>query len=165
MKRLILGFFLLIFVTSCQRGNVPEGIIEMGKMISVLTDVHVIDSYVSTAAYDTTTLPAKEYYKVVYQKYKIDSLQLQKSLRYYSNKPELLDTMYYQVLRKLETMEQLENMNQQRQIKARKAVEVQKQNAAIRLKPQPHWFFKYDTAGLFDRFDRSNSLPLNTPGI
>ena len=162
MKRLIHGFFILIFVTSCQRSNVPDGIIDMGKMISVLTDVHVVDSYVSTAAYDTTTLPAKDYYKVVYKKYQIDSLKFQKSLRYYSNQPELLDTMYYQVLRKLEKIEQLENMNQQKQIKAKKALEVQKQNAAIRLKPQPHWFFKYDTTGLFDR---SNNLPLNTPGI
>lgn len=162
MKRLILGFFVLIFTAACQHGNVPEGIIEMRKMISVLTDIHVIDSYVSAAAYDSTTLAASNYYQVVYKKYQIDSLQLQKSLRYYSNKPELLDTMYHQVLRKLETMEQMENINQQRQIKVKQTLEVQKQNAAIRLKPQPHWFFKYDTSGLFNK---SYNLPGIQPGI
>lgn len=162
MKRLILGFFVLIFVTSCQQDNIPEGIIDKEKMISVLTDVHVVDSYVSTAAYDSTTLPVNDYYKVVYRKYQIDSIQLQKSLRFYSRKPELLDTMYHQVLRRMETMEQAENINQQRQIKAKQTLEVQKQNADIRLKPQPHWFFKYDTSGLFNR---SNNLPSITPGI
>lgn len=162
MKRLILGFFVLIFVTACNSDQVPEGIIENGKMISVLTDVHLIDSYLNASAYDTTTLPSASYYKVVYKKYQIDSVQLQKSLLYYSRKPELLDTMYHQVLMKLETMERIENIKQQRKIKAKEALEVQKQNATIRLKPQPNWFFKYDTSGLFNK---SKPMVLNQPGI
>lgn len=151
MKRLILGFFVLIFVTACNRNQVPEGIIENGKMVLVLTDVHLVDSYVSSAAYDTTTQPAANYYKVVYQKYKIDSVQLQKSLRYYSRDPELLDTMYHQVLKRLETMELMENSKAQQKIKAAETLELQKKNAEIRLKPQPNWFFKYDTTGLFNK--------------
>jgi hypothetical protein len=158
MKRLILGFFLLIFVTACKRSQVPKGIIENGKMILVLTDVHLVDSYVSSAAYDSTTQPVANYYKVVYQKHKIDSAQLKRSLRYYSRDPELLDTMYHQVLKRLETMELVENNKAQQKLKAAEAVEIQKKNAEIRLKPQPNWFFKYDTAGLFNK-QSPNSVP------
>jgi len=157
MKRLILGFFVLIFVSACNRNQVPDGIIENGKMILLLTDIHLVDSYVSSAAYDTTTQPAANYYKVVYQKYKTDSLQVQKSLRYYSRDPELLDTMYYKVLKRLETMELMENSKEQQKFKAAEALEIQKKNAEIRLKPQPNWFFKYDTAGLFN-----NTTPIRS---
>lgn len=151
MKRLIPGFFVLIFIAACNSNQVPKGIIENGKMILVLTDIHLVDSYVSSAAYDTTTQPVANYYKVVYQKYKTDSVQVQKSLRYYSTDPELLDTMYHQVLRRLETMELIENGRAQQKIKAAEALEIQKKNAEIRLKPQPNWFFRHDTAGLFNK--------------
>ena len=161
MKRLILGFFILIFVTACTRDQVPQGIIENGKMISVLTDIHLVESFVSSAAYDTTTQPVANYYKVIYNKHHIDSVQLQKSLRYYSKKPELLDTMYYQVLKRLDIMERNENTKVQQRSKAREALETQKRNATIRLKPQPHWFFNYDTAGLFNK----TPLPQKPPGI
>jgi len=153
MKRLMTGFFVLILLAACSRERLPEGIIENPKMISVLTDIHLIDSYVSSAAYDTTTQPAKNYYKVVYQKYKIDSVQFQRSLRYYSRQPELLDTMYYQVLKKLEWMERRENLKEQTKIKAQQALEIEKENASIRLKPQPHWFFRFDPEGLFKNSD------------
>jgi hypothetical protein len=162
MKRLIPGFFLMIFVTGCFQDKVPDGIIGNDKMILVLTDIHLVDSYVSSAAYDTTTQPAKNYYKVVYQKYKIDSGEFQMSLRYYSKQPELLDTMYYQVLKKLEKMEQRENLKEQMKIKAQQALEVEKENATIRLKPQPHWFFKYDPSGLFNN---SELIPAPPVGI
>ncbi|NEU07954.1 DUF4296 domain-containing protein [Flavihumibacter sp. R14] len=161
MKRLIPGFFVLIFVAACARNDVPQGIIESDKMISVLTDVHLVDSYVSSAAYDSTTRPIKMYYKVVYQKYKIDSVTFQKSLRYYSRQPEVLDTMYYQVLKTLERMEQWENLREQMKTKAERALEIEKQNATIRLKPQPHWFFKYDTSGLFN----NTGVPVPPTGI
>ena len=162
MKRLILGFFILIFLAACSRQKTPDGILENGKMINVLTDIHLVDSYRSTAAYDTTVQPAANYYKVVYQKHDIDSVLFQKSLRYYSRQPEVLDTMYYQVLRRLEKMEQYENLREQRKLKELREIEVQKQNATIRLKPQPNWFFKYDTSGLFDQ---TNRVPLMPAGI
>jgi hypothetical protein len=162
MKRLIPGFFLLIFVAACAREHVPEGIIDNAKMVSVLTDIHLVDSYVSSAAYDTTTQPAKNYYKVVYEKYKIDSVKFQKSLRYYSRQPELLDTMYYQVLQELERKERRENLKQQMEIKAQQVQAAEKENAAIRLKPQPNWFFNYDPSKLFDNTD---VLPAQPTGI
>lgn len=160
MKRLILGFFILIFVSACKQSQVPEGIIETRKMILVLTDVHLIDSYVSSAAYDSTTQPSANYYKVMYNKYKIDSVQLQKSLRYYSRETELLDTMYYQVLKRLETLELMENRETQQKVKAAEALEIQKKNAEIKLKPQPNWFFRYDTAGLFNKLTPTSPTAL-----
>jgi hypothetical protein len=160
MKRLITGFFVLILVAGCSREQLPEGIIENPRMISILTDIHLVDSYVSSAAYDTTTQPAKNYYKVVYQKYRVDSVEFQRSLRYYSRQPELLDTMYYQVLKKLEWMERRENLRVQMKTKAQQALETEKENASIRLKPQPHWFFKYNPEGLFNNSDILPAPPL-----
>jgi hypothetical protein len=159
MKRLIPGFFLLIFAGACTRDKAPAGILENEKMISVLTDIHLVDSYLSTSRYDTTTQPASNYKKMVYKKYGIDSVQFQKSLRYYSRRPELLDTMYYQVLQKLDRMERYEVLRQQSKAKAKELLEIEKQNATIRLKPQPNWFFKYDTAGLFNK--RSHPVPIS----
>lgn len=154
MKRLIPGFFVLIFVAACNYKQPPAGILKNDKMISVLTDIHLVDSYLGSAAYDTTTQPAANYYRVVYKKYKIDSLQFQKSLRYYSRQPEQLDTMYHQILQKLERMEQYENYQQQLAAKKRDMLELDKQNANIRLKPQPNWFFNVDTFGLFEKRNR-----------
>ena len=162
MKRLILGFFILIFLAACSRQKTPEGILENGKMINVLTDIHLVDSYRSAAVYDTTIQPAANYYKVVYMKHDIDSIRFQKSLQYYSRQPEVLDTMYHQVLQRLERMERYENLREQRKLKQARELEIQKQNATIRLKPQPHWFFKYDTSGLFNK---TTAVPLMPVGI
>jgi len=159
MKRLIPGFFILILMVGCSRKQLPEGIIENNRMISILTDIHLVDSYVSSAAYDTTTQPAKNYYKLIYQKYKIDSINFQKSLRYYARQPELLDTMYYQVLKKLEWMERRENFKEQMKIKEQQMLEREKENATIRLKPQPHWFFKFDTSQLFNNSEIIPAAP------
>lgn len=159
MKRLILVFFVSIFMTACFRGHAPAGVIERGKMISLLTDIHLIDSYMSgSGQYDTTAQPVSNYHKVVYKKFQTDSAQFQKSLRYYSLKPKLLDTMYHQVLQNLEKMERIENFKEQQKNKAKEAQEVQKKNAEIRLKPQPNWFFKYDTTGLFNRQFNNQAL-------
>lgn len=162
MKRLIPGFFILIFMAACSQKKTPAGILESGKMINVLTDIHLVDSYLASSAYDTTVQPASKFYSVVFRKHGIDSLAFRKSLKYYSRQPEVLDTMYYDVLNRLERLEQLENLRAQRKLKSLREEEVQKQNANIRLKPQAHWFFKYDTNGLFNQFNSPQLLPAVT---
>ena len=152
MKPLILVFLMSIFIASCIRDKVPGGVMERSKMIAILTDVHLIDSYLSgSGRYDTTSQPAANYYKVVYKKFETDSSKFQESVRYYSLKPQLLDTMYHQVLQNLEKMERIENLKEQRKNKAQEAIAILKKNAAIRLKPQPNWFFRNDTTGIFTK--------------
>jgi hypothetical protein len=56
-------------------------------------------------------------------------------------------------------MEQFENLRAQRKLKSLLLEETQKRDADIRLAPQPNWFFKYDTSGLFNKSNSLQPLP------
>ncbi len=151
MKYVIAGFLVVIFAVACKKNSRPDQVLQEAKMISVLTDIHVVDAYLnSSAQYDPATQPPQNYYQVIYRKYKTDSAQVEKSLKYYSKQPRLLDTMYHQVLQNLQRMEITSNLAEQQRNRKLELLNQKKRNAEIRLKPQPHWFFKYDTAAVFE---------------
>ena len=161
MKCLILFFFVSIFVTACRDGRAPEGVIENTKMISLLTDIHLIDSYFSSSGrYDSTSQPVNNYYRVVFKKYDTDSVQFQKSLRYYSANPDVLDTMYHQVLQKINRLEKIEVSKEQRKTKRSELLKLQKENAKIIFKPVPDLIFRPDTINLFNRSKYKLPVPL-----
>lgn len=130
MKRLKPCVLLLIFFFSCT--TTPEGIVPKDQMIGVLTDVHLANSL---AAYygnlDTMRQRTSTYLNAVYKKHEIDSAKFNRSLKYYSENPEVLNDIYDQVDKILEKMtdsltkiEELENKriaDAQRKAEMRKA--------------------------------------------
>lgn len=84
----------------------PQGILDEKQMVNVLADLSVIDGYMSTLLYtDSLRMQGKNYYSTVYKNHNTSKAVFDKSMRYYSTKPALLDSMYSEVNRKLEAKE------------------------------------------------------------
>ncbi|MCX2451657.1 DUF4296 domain-containing protein [Pedobacter sp. PLR] len=95
----ILSFFLLI--SACKPG-IPKDIIQPDKMPGVLSDIHVVDGYITTIpAVDSAKKVASSYYKGIYKKYGVDSAMFARSMAYYNANPKLLDDIYTLVIQDL----------------------------------------------------------------
>lgn len=105
MTRLILLFFALTFFTSCDFESAPAGILPKDKMISVLTDIQVVDSYVTSIPPDSVKKNKIDFYQSVFKKHETDSLQFRKSLEYYSRDPEKMRLMYEEIQTAIDTLQ------------------------------------------------------------
>ncbi len=76
-------------------------------MVTVLTDVHLMDAYISMIPYNDSVLKQQSlrYYDAIYKKHKISRRDFDKSLEYYSKQPKVLDSMYSQVITNLNKKE------------------------------------------------------------
>ncbi len=75
-------------------------------MVELLTDLTIVDGYMSTLLYtDSTRIENKNYYATVYKKHSTTKAEFERSLKHYSAQPALLDTIYSQVNRKLDAKE------------------------------------------------------------
>lgn len=91
---------LLFF--SCSEKKHPKDVLDEKKMVQVLTDLSIVDGYMSTMSYiDSTRINGKSVYNSVYSKHEIGRSAFEKSLKYYSKQPKLLDSMYRLVERNL----------------------------------------------------------------
>lgn len=98
MRGLKLIFCGLFFLLGCEQNKRPEGILDEKRMVAVLSDLHIMDGYISTLDYsDSLRITGKNYYATIYKKHNISRNTYEKSLRYYSMQPALLDSMYTQV--------------------------------------------------------------------
>ncbi len=98
MKGIKLFLLSVIFLIGCDQEKPPAGIIGEQKMVRVLADLHIMDGYISTLSYsDTVRITGKNYYATIYKKHNINKAAFEKSLKYYTRQPALLDSMYSQV--------------------------------------------------------------------
>ncbi|SEO09805.1 protein of unknown function [bacterium A37T11] len=117
MQRLIAGFLGFIFLLGCHSGP-PKGIIAQEKMVSVLTDVHLADGYVSSVPMDSVQILRNSLYAGIYEKYDTDSAGLRHSLEYYSAQPQVYDSMYSNVKSKLQGLVDSEQAKETAKMKA-----------------------------------------------
>jgi hypothetical protein len=112
MKPIVLLLSGLLFLAACNQGKAPKGVIENEKMVAVLTDVHLVDAYISMIPYDDSVLKqqSSKYYDAIYKKYKTSRSDFDKSVKYYSRQPKVLDSMYSQVLTNLSKKEKEQSM-------------------------------------------------------
>jgi hypothetical protein len=98
MKVFKILLFLVTLIYACEPDNKPKDIIEEKKMILIMTDLHIMDGYMSTIIYsDTTKRNTKNLYATIYKTHNTTQKSYEESLKYYSRKPALLDTMYNKV--------------------------------------------------------------------
>lgn len=110
MKKLQIFILTLFLLTACQKNKLPEGVLDEQRMINVLADLSVIDGYMSSVMYtDTLKIEERSYYATVYKNHNISKEIFDTSLKYYSNQPVLLDSMYSKVTRNLEAKERFLN--------------------------------------------------------
>ncbi len=88
----------LVFLAACGQKRPPEGIIDQQRMVRILADLHTIDGYMSSLmSTDTLRIAGANYYAAVYKNHNISKPVFEKSLKYYSMQPAVLDSMYTRV--------------------------------------------------------------------
>ena len=101
---------------ACNKNQVPEGVLDEKQMVNVLADLTVIDGYMSTLMYtDSLRISGKNFYATVYKNHNISKETFDKSMKYYSSQPALLDSLYSKVTRKLEAKEKVLNKIQMKE--------------------------------------------------
>ena len=101
MKKRIVVIFGVFAVLACNSTTVdkPDNLIEKDKMISILYDISVLEA-VKTQSINGG-ISSKTSAEYIYKKYKIDSLQLVKSTKYYASNIEEYKKMVDEVKDKL----------------------------------------------------------------
>ncbi|MDB5140995.1 MAG: hypothetical protein JWR12_2911 [Mucilaginibacter sp.] len=103
MHKYITLFFSVTFFLAACKGSKPEGIIDHNQMISLLTEVHIIDG----SLYSISQSPDSLYkygvgsYVALFKKYGTDTVQFKKSMSYYATQPTELQAIYVQVQQNL----------------------------------------------------------------
>ncbi|WP_407430758.1 DUF4296 domain-containing protein [Arcticibacter sp.] len=155
MKRLLLLFFIIIFLNACKSDDRPKGILGKEEMIDVLTNVHLADGYASSLYTDSSRNKIAALYGAIYKKHNTDSIGIRKSLEYYSRNPAELKLMYETIIRNLENLEkeqraieekkqqeELDKYNKEQQLIARK---LKLKNDSLRNDSLNKQYIKIDT--------------------
>ena len=107
MKNIFIIVCALLVFHSCKeevKEQIPPGILPQNKMISVLTDLQLVEATIqlnSMAISDSSRKIAEGYYKYVFDKNRITAIQFDSSFRYYSSRPKELSAVYDSVLARL----------------------------------------------------------------
>ena len=109
MKKLLI-FLMMVAVYGChneeKKISVPAGIMPMDSAALVLRDIHEVESalMVSGIRQDSAqTLYRLRLEPELLRKYRLDTARLNRTLRYYSSEPALLDSLYHLVLKKTDS--------------------------------------------------------------
>ncbi len=108
-KHWLFPAFLLLILFSCTEeekpASAPKGILPMDSTALVLRDIHELESalMVSSIRQDSTQNLYRELEPDIFRKYKLDTTRFNRSLRYYSSEPYLLDSLYHVVLKKTDS--------------------------------------------------------------
>lgn len=114
MKAARWGIIISLFLVSCGGNDeldLPEGVAHPDQMTEVLTDVHILEAYLSYEAkgrqdtvIDTPDFREQLYRKAL-QKHKMDSAKFHKSLQFYNREAPLLQEIYDEVVENLSRIE------------------------------------------------------------
>lgn len=63
-------------------------------MVFIMMDVHIAEAGVKTLSADSVGINTKTYYELIYKKHGITEEHFQRSLRYYTYNPEILQEIY-----------------------------------------------------------------------
>ena len=139
MNRLKPCVLLLIFFISCS--SPPENIIPGDKMIRVLRDVHLANAFAASYGdLDTMKQKTATFLNAIYNKHHIDSARFNRSLRYYTENPSLLNEIYEKVEKDLTRLQdsviKAEEMERKRLAAELLRKEKLKRDSILRIKNQ-----------------------------
>jgi hypothetical protein len=103
-KYIIFFFWVTLILTSCKHTKTDQAVISRDKMVSLLTDLHIVDGgmYNSVSVNpDTLYKYGMARYFALFKRYQVDSSMFRKSLKYYTGKPVELQAMYDEILKRL----------------------------------------------------------------
>lgn len=102
-KYITLFFSATLFLFSCKEAKGPNGVINHDQMVSLLTEVHVVDgrTYGVNQSQDSLTKYGTARFDAVFKRFNTDSSEFIRSLKYYSTQPAELQKMYEQIMTNL----------------------------------------------------------------
>lgn len=119
-KYKILFFSLLLFCAACGGPDIPKGVLDEKTMANVLTQIHIADG----SLYNVMQVPDTLYkygaskYVMVLKSFHTDSSQFMKSMKFYTQHPDILEKMYEKISDRLKTQSDSLNKAYQAQLKA-----------------------------------------------
>ena len=105
MHRLIPFLVALFFLSVSCKKELPKGILPKEQMAELMTQVHLIDGYISNLPSDSSRKVMIPLYQQLFQQYDLDSASFTKNLDYYLGNPALTEDAYQDVLSNLEQRE------------------------------------------------------------
>lgn len=103
-KHIFLFFLALTFLIACSN-DTPKGIIKRDRMVKLMVDVHIIDGTIyniNEPTADSLYKYGSDRFNKLFKSYQTDSTQFKKSLKYYTQKPEVLSEMYMDIIANLQ---------------------------------------------------------------
>jgi hypothetical protein len=93
--------------SSCSKSavKIPGDIISKDSMVFILMDVHIAEAGVKSLSADSLMINTKTYYEFIYKKHQITEEQFQKSMRFYTYQPELLQEIYVKMTEEMSKKE------------------------------------------------------------
>ena len=113
MKRLVLISLLFVLVVACghkDKGFIPERLLTESEMIDIMTDVQIIEAdinYRKTQVREEGMQPqefrnlTQSYYDQLYEHYGITDSIFSQNLRYYTERPDVLEKIMDSVTQRL----------------------------------------------------------------
>lgn len=102
-------FLIVICIAwSCGRPDavkIPEGTLSDSAMVSILTDLHLVEGAKVGNKIMGDTIPANVYFKKIYQKHGISEAQFERDFRFYTSNPKLMTKIYEEVIVNLSKIE------------------------------------------------------------
>ncbi len=105
---LVLFFCGLGFLFSCtDEKSIPGDVLPEDQMVSVLTDVHLVDGniYNLSPVPDTLAKHGLGLYLAVFKMHHTDTTQFKASVKYYTTRPDVMLKMYDKVLARLDSLQ------------------------------------------------------------
>jgi len=92
-------FYMLVLCTCCteeKKNQTPESLVPPDRMVAFLRDIHKTEAslLLSGIRQDSAATLYKVLEKEIYSKHKLDSTKVRRSLKYYAENIEMLDSLY-----------------------------------------------------------------------
>jgi len=100
-KYITLFFSVSLLLSACTADKSNAKIIKRDQMVSLLTDIHILDGSMYNAVSqspDTLYKYGTARYLALFKKYHVDSVGFRRSLKYYTTQPVEFQAMYDKIL-------------------------------------------------------------------
>jgi len=101
MRLIIIVLIISIFSGACAR-KVPENVVPQQQMGALLLDMHLADGRLASMVADSARVYRNAYYESIFERYRIDSNTFERSIEFYSTRPELMKKLYINIEKQLE---------------------------------------------------------------
>jgi hypothetical protein len=95
MKNVLIYIIIGVLLSSC--GLRPYGVLSQDEMVDILLEIHVVDAAILVLDSRSKQIEKQEYYNQVFAKYGLTKEQFDKSLEWYSSRPDVMFAIYEEV--------------------------------------------------------------------